>query len=114
MWTRTCPSHTLPACAGHNISRSSRNRRVVRPCCIYVYLRRYSAFYDNTETWETDLVKIVADFGIQSIYVVGIATDFCVYWTARDAKRLGYNTYVVQVRKAERGWSGVQGQVRMR
>merc|ERR1711934_889828 len=55
-----------------------------------------SAFYDNTETWETDLVKIVADFGIQSIYVVGIATDFCVYWTARDAKRLDYNTYVVQ------------------
>ena len=58
---------------------------------------RYSAFYDNTETWETDLVKIMADAGITTVYVVGIATDFCVYWTARDAKRLGYQTFVVQV-----------------
>ena len=30
--------------------------------------------------------------------MVGIATDFCVHWSAVDAKRLGYKTYVVQVR----------------
>ncbi|MNW20301.1 nicotinamidase/pyrazinamidase [compost metagenome] len=30
------------------------------------------------------------------MFVTGLATDFCVAWTALDAKRLGFETYVVE------------------
>ena len=68
-------------------------------CLTLVYsLRRYSAFLDNTKTYETRLGQTLKDNGIKKVYVVGIATDFCVYHTAKDAKMLGYETFVVEVR----------------
>ena len=34
--------------------------------------------------------------GIRSVYVVGLATDFCVAWTALDARSAGFDTCVVE------------------
>ncbi len=33
---------------------------------------------------------------IDTVYIVGIATDFCVAWTAIDACELGFSTYVIE------------------
>ena len=33
--------------------------------------------------------------GIKNIYVCGLARDYCVKWTAEDAKELGFNTFVI-------------------
>ncbi len=30
------------------------------------------------------------------VYVVGIALDFCVFWSAKDAQKLGYETFVIK------------------
>jgi len=60
----------------------------------------YSAFMDNTQTLMTELHQTFQDAGVNEIYVVGIATDFCVAYSAKDAKAhlpgFSYNTTVVQ------------------
>lgn len=49
------------------------------------YVDAYSAFYDNTQSYKTDLEAILKASQVQTLYVVGIATDFCVLETVRDA-----------------------------
>ena len=33
---------------------------------------------------------------VDSVYVVGIALDYCVFYSAMDAKKLGYKTYLIK------------------
>ncbi len=55
----------------------------------------YSAFFDNNHLQKTDMDKILKEHGINTIYVVGLARDYCVRWTALDGQQLGYKTYFV-------------------
>ncbi|EPM69321.1 pyrazinamidase/nicotinamidase, partial [Pseudomonas syringae pv. theae ICMP 3923] len=34
--------------------------------------------------------------GIDTLFVVGLALDFCVAWSAQDARSAGFNTYVIE------------------
>lgn len=55
----------------------------------------YSAFMEADHKTTTGLAGYLRERGIQSVYIVGIATDFCVAWTAIDARKLGFDTYVI-------------------
>lgn len=55
----------------------------------------YSAFMEADQKTTTGLAGYLRERGIDTVFVVGIATDFCVAWTAIDACRLGFNTYVI-------------------
>ncbi|CAL1526789.1 unnamed protein product [Lymnaea stagnalis] len=55
----------------------------------------YSAFYDNGRFSATELDAILKSNGIDTVFVMGLALDFCVKYTALDAKQLGYKTYTV-------------------
>ncbi|WP_046756939.1 bifunctional nicotinamidase/pyrazinamidase [Kordia jejudonensis] len=55
----------------------------------------YSAFFDNNHLEKTEMDTILKANGIENIYVVGLARDFCVKWTAMDGQELGYNSYFV-------------------
>jgi len=55
----------------------------------------YSGFFDNGKLFETDLCDILDDQAIDEVYIVGLATDYCVKFTALDAESLGFITYVV-------------------
>ncbi|XP_052079382.1 nicotinamidase-like isoform X4 [Mytilus californianus] len=55
----------------------------------------YSAFYDNGGFRYTELHDKLQEAGIEAIIITGLARDYCVYYTAMDAKQLGYETYVV-------------------
>ncbi|MFH4293408.1 isochorismatase family protein, partial [Acinetobacter baumannii] len=44
----------------------------------------------------TGLTGYLKERGIDTVYVVGIATDFCVAWTALDAIQLGFKTLVIE------------------
>lgn len=60
-------------------------------------LDSYSAFFDNGHFTETVLNNILIAHDIDEVYLVGIALDYCVYFSASDAKtELGYKTYVIQ------------------
>jgi nicotinamidase/pyrazinamidase len=55
----------------------------------------YSAFYENDHTTPTGLNGYMRDRGIQKLFFVGLATDFCVAWSAIDAARHGFEVTVI-------------------
>ena len=55
----------------------------------------YSAFLEADHKTSTGLAGYLKERGITDVYIVGIATDFCVAWTAIDAAKLDFNSYVV-------------------
>ena len=66
----------------------------------------YSGFFDNGQLFETDLCELLDDNEISEVYIVGLATDYCVKFTALDAVGLGFDTYVVV--DAVRGLGGAE------
>jgi nicotinamidase/pyrazinamidase len=56
----------------------------------------YSAFYDNLHMRDTGLAAALRDRGVSEIWLVGLATDYCVLYTARDGRKLGFEVVVVQ------------------
>jgi len=56
----------------------------------------YSAFQEADRRTPTGLNGYLRERAIERLFVVGLATDFCVAWTALDARRLGYETWVVE------------------
>ncbi len=56
----------------------------------------YSAFMEADRKTTTGLAAYLKAREIDRVYIVGIATDFCVAWTAIDACELGFNTYVIE------------------
>ena len=55
----------------------------------------YSAFYENDKITATGLDGFLRDNNIKRIFIVGLATDFCVGFSAIDAANLGYDVVVV-------------------
>ncbi|HTT10908.1 MAG TPA: bifunctional nicotinamidase/pyrazinamidase [Burkholderiaceae bacterium] len=56
----------------------------------------YSAFKEADRKTDTGLAGYLKARGIKTVYVVGLATDFCVAWTAMDARAAGFNAFVVE------------------
>ena len=56
----------------------------------------YSAFQEADRTTRTGLDGYLKQRGITRLFVTGLATDFCVAWTAIDARRAGYETWVIE------------------
>ncbi|MET3662119.1 bifunctional nicotinamidase/pyrazinamidase [Aquamicrobium ahrensii] len=54
----------------------------------------YSAFFENDHTTPTGLAGYLRERGIGSITLVGLATDFCVAYSALDAVKLGFSVTV--------------------
>ncbi|HKK64283.1 MAG TPA: bifunctional nicotinamidase/pyrazinamidase [Clostridia bacterium] len=61
-----------------------------------VGLDSYSAFFENDGTTSTGLHGYLQEFEINQVYIVGLALDWCVYFTALDARRLGYMTILME------------------
>ena len=54
----------------------------------------YSGFFENDQTTPTGLEGYLRNRGISDVILVGLATDFCVAYTALDAARLGFRVRV--------------------
>ncbi|MER8365568.1 bifunctional nicotinamidase/pyrazinamidase [Mesorhizobium sp. M0751] len=54
----------------------------------------YSAFFENDRTTPTGLAGYLRDRNIETLTLVGLATDFCVAFSALDAVKLGFATSV--------------------
>ena len=55
----------------------------------------YSTFYDNGRRKSTGLEKYLRENSVTDVYIGGLATDYCVLWSARDALDLGFHTHVI-------------------
>ena len=56
----------------------------------------YSAFLEADRTVKTGLTGYLKERGLKSVYFVGLATDFCVAWSALDATRAGFTASVIE------------------
>ena len=56
----------------------------------------YSAFDEADHKTTTGLAGYLNARGIKTVYVTGLATDFCVAWTAMDARTAGFTVYVIE------------------
>ena len=56
----------------------------------------YSGFFDNGHRKQTELDAYLREAGVTSLYLMGLATDYCVRWTVLDAIRLGYRAHLIE------------------
>jgi nicotinamidase/pyrazinamidase len=58
-------------------------------------LDSYSAFFENDRRTDTGLRHYLKGLGVRAVFVCGLATDYCVLFSALDARRLGFRVTVV-------------------
>lgn len=56
----------------------------------------YSAFWDNEKIRETNLDAQLQERNVNQVFIVGIATDVCVFSTALHAVENGYRTFIIE------------------
>ncbi|HSU57040.1 MAG TPA: bifunctional nicotinamidase/pyrazinamidase, partial [Candidatus Dormibacteraeota bacterium] len=56
----------------------------------------YSGFFDNGHRKATGLGDFLHERKVTEVYVAGLATDYCVKFTALDALALGFKTYLIE------------------
>ena len=56
----------------------------------------YSAFLDLDGKTHTGLEGYLRGRGIRRVFLAGLATDFCVMWSATDARKLGFEAAVIE------------------
>jgi nicotinamidase/pyrazinamidase len=59
-------------------------------------LDSYSAFVEADRRTPTGLAGYLRERGLARVFCAGLATDFCVAWTALDARRAGFETVVIE------------------
>jgi nicotinamidase/pyrazinamidase len=56
----------------------------------------YSGFYDNGHRKATGLTDFLREHEVIDVYILGLATDYCVKFTALDARRDGFSAYLIE------------------
>ena len=55
----------------------------------------YSTFFDNAHRRSTGLGEYLNERSVKNVYLLGLALDYCVKYSALDARQVGFNTYVI-------------------
>lgn len=56
----------------------------------------YSAFFDNDKRKSTGLFGFFKDLKVTEVYLCGLAADYCVFYSAKDAAELGFRTFFIE------------------
>lgn len=56
----------------------------------------YSGFYDNGHLKTTALAEFLRGKGVKQVYVLGLAADYCVYFSAKDALKEGFEAFIIE------------------
>jgi nicotinamidase/pyrazinamidase len=60
------------------------------------HIDSYSGFFDNKHQKQTEPAGVLRKANVDTVYILGLATDYCVKFTALDARQLGLTTNVVR------------------
>lgn len=94
LWPDHCVQGT-PGAAFHPGLRLPRAELVIRKG-FRPAIDSYSAFFENDRRTPTGLAGYLRERGLTRIFLVGLATDFCVHYSAVDARRLGFDAVLVE------------------
>jgi nicotinamidase/pyrazinamidase len=92
------PDHGIAGTASaaiHPAIDQSRVEVIIRKG-FHAGLDSYSAFFENDRRTPTGLEGWLRQRGFSRLFLCGLATDFCVAWSAEDAARLGFDVVVVE------------------
>jgi nicotinamidase/pyrazinamidase len=94
LWPDHCIQGT-PGAAFHPRLAAERAELVIRKG-FRSAIDSYSAFYENDRRTPTGLAGYLRERGFTRIFLAGLATDYCVHYSAVDARRLGFDTVLVE------------------
>jgi nicotinamidase/pyrazinamidase len=94
LWPDHCVQGT-PGAALHPQLSTERAELIIRKG-FRPEIDSYSAFFENDRRTPTGLAGYLLERGLKKIFLVGLATDYCVHYSAVDARRLGFDTIVIE------------------
>ena len=91
------PDHAIQDSDGAKLSADLDQSRIARVFQkgMNPEVDSYSGFFDNGHRGDTGLDAYLKGEGVTQVYVVGLALDYCVKYTALDAKQAGYETTLI-------------------
>ena len=92
------PDHCVQGTAGAELHKDLRipHAELIIRKGYRKHMDSYSAFYEADGKTPTGLTGYLRDRGLTTVYLVGLATDFCVFWSAMDARKVGLNALVIE------------------
>ncbi len=92
------PDHCIQGTPGAEISRDLRipHAQLVIRKGYNPGIDSYSGFMEADRQTSTGLAGYLKERGFRRAFCVGLATDFCVAWTALDAQAAGFETYLIE------------------
>lgn len=94
LWPDHCVQGT-PGAEFHPNLDTTRAELVLRKG-FRVGIDSYSAFYENDRSTDTGLADYLRERGFSRVVLAGLATDYCVAYSAEDAVRCGFEAVVVE------------------
>lgn len=91
------PPHCVQGTKGAELHPNLDTRRVPRVFRKGTHrdVDSYSGFFDNARRHATGLGDHLREQGVEAVYLLGLATDYCVRYTALDALDLGFETVLI-------------------
>ncbi len=93
LWPDHCVQGSEGANFHPNLNRQNVNMILRKGCS--PHLDSYSAFKENDHRTTTGLTAYLRGMGVSRVYLCGLATDYCVYFSALDAVEAGFDTVVL-------------------
>lgn len=92
------PDHCVQGTAGADFSEKLRMHKVeaIFRKGMNPEIDSYSGFYDNGHLKSTALADYLRGKGVTDIYLAGLAADYCVYFSAKDALQEGFKAYIIE------------------
>jgi nicotinamidase/pyrazinamidase len=92
------PDHCVQETHGADLHRDLELSRVMR---VFrkgtdAEIDSYSGFYDNGHRKSTGMGEWLKEQGVTDVSILGLATDYCVKYSALDAVKLGFRTQVIE------------------
>lgn len=94
LWPAHCVQGT-PGAAFHPDLDTDAADIVIRKG-IHPGIDSYSAFFENDRVTPTGLAGYLRERGVAEVWLAGLATDFCVAYSALDARRLGFRAVLIE------------------
>jgi len=95
MWPNHCVQNSKGAEFHQDLKHNSTTDIVVQKGTNKIY-DSYSGFWDNGRKSQTLLESELKKRNVTDVYVCGLASDYCVSFTALDARASGFKTYFLQ------------------
>lgn len=94
LWPDHCIQETLGASLHSLLAIEHLDKIIYKGTDIKV--DSYSAFYDNRRKHSTGLAKYLKQHGMVEVFIMGLATEYCVKFSCQDAIALGFNTTLIE------------------